>query len=387
MPTSLSATKPFYARRGFVDAGLATLAVAFAIVGSTLDFGDAGSDLEASVFALAGIAGVALLARRQNPLLVLVVVVAGRLIMTWDSGNEVALAPAAMIALYTVTRAGDRRSSLTISIAAAVLMMLVVAGLSSEEFFEELAGEAALMLLPIAVGDAARSRADRIRDLVDTEAAARVQAERIRIARDLHDVVAHGLSTIAIQSGVAAHLLEGDPNQAKQALETINATGKRSLEELRAMVGVLRSTDHASLKPTPSDPNDLSDVLSGGADSGLTITTQVDGRFPPDVSDACVVAVHRIIQEALTNAARHAGTVPVDLSIRHGSENVRLKIVNQAGAATRNSVQSTGVGIIGMTERAESLGGTLRAVSMPDGGFEVDAAIPYHLSAWASEQT
>ena len=90
-------------------------------------------------------------------------------------------------------------------------MMFVVAGFNSEEFAQELASEAALMLLPIAVGDAARSRADRIQDLIDTEAAARVQAERIRIARDLHDVVAHGLSTIAIQSGVAAHLLDRDP--------------------------------------------------------------------------------------------------------------------------------------------------------------------------------
>ena len=89
------------------------------------------------------------------------------------------------------------------------------------------------MAVPIAVGDAARSRADRIRDLIDTEANSRVQAERIRIARDLHDVVAHGLSTIAIQSGVAAHLLDRDPDQAKEALEVINATGKRSLEELR----------------------------------------------------------------------------------------------------------------------------------------------------------
>jgi len=364
-------------RPRLVDAALAGAATAFAVVAVVFDIGEGDSGPDAVSFVLVALAGTALLFRRREPVAVLAVVVAARLLMAWDSGNDVALVPAAMIALYTVARTGDRRRALVTSLAAAALMMVVVAAVNSDEFAQELVGEVALMLLPIAVADAARSRADRVHDLIETEATARVQAERLRIARDLHDVVAHGLSTIAIQSGVAAHLIERDPDHAKDALEVINATGKRSLEELRAMVGVLRSTDDAPLRPTPSDPDDLSDVFAGAAHAGLDLTIDVRGGFPSDVADASVVAVHRIIQEALTNVARHAGPVPVVLSLHHGSEQLRLQIANEPGGASVPSTPSTGVGVVGMTERAESLGGSLRAESTDAGGFVVDAVIPY----------
>ena len=370
------------------DATLACFATGFAVAAVLFDFGEVASDPNPLTFVLVAVAAVGLLVRRRSPIAVLGVVVAARLIMTWNTGNDVALIPAAMIALYTVTRTGDRRSSLIAGIGTAALMMFMVAGFNPDEFAQELAGEAALMLLPIAVGDAARTRADRIQDLIDTEAEARVQAERVRIARDLHDVVAHSLSTIAIQSGVAAHLLDRDPGQAKESLEIINATGKHALEELRAMVGVLRSTDeHVPLRPTPSDPDDLSDLLSGAGDAGLTVTTDIDGGFPSDVGDACVVAMHRIIQEALTNVARHAGSVAVVLSIRHCVDCVSVRIVNRPGTSSpRGSIPSTGVGVIGMTERAEALGGSLIAQETADGGFDVEATIPYHLPSSASEQ-
>lgn len=370
------------------DAALTLTATAFAIVALFAHLDDVDGIPSPLAFGLVGVAGAGLWARRRSPYSVLVLVLTARIVMTWDSGNDVALVVAAMIALFTVARGGDRRSSLIVAIGAAVVVMFAVAGFNSEEFLEELAGEAALMFLPIAVGDSARSRADRIQDLIDTEAEARVQAERVRIARDLHDVVAHGLSTIAIQSGVAAHLLDRNPGQAKESLEVINATGKHALEELRAMVGVLRSTDEdAPLRPTPNDPDDLSELLDRATQAGLTVTTEVDGGFPPDVSDACVVALHRITQEALTNVARHAGPVAVDLSIDHDDDHVRLHIVNQPGTSSlRDSVPSTGVGVIGMAERAEALGGSLRARQTPAGGFEVDAMIPYRRSTSLSEQ-
>ncbi len=379
-PGSADVVNVLAGRQGLQDAILALSATAFAVVAVSFDFGEAGSDPNALAFILVAVVGAGLLVRRRSPMALLGVVVLARLIMTWDTGNDVALIPAAMIALYTVARTGDRRTSLLVATGAAVLMMFVVAGFNGEEFVQELAGETALMLLPIAVGDAARSRADHIRDLIETEAAARVQAERIRIARDLHDIVAHGLSTIAIQSGVAAHLLDRDPDQAKESLEIINATGKHALEELRAMVGVLRSTDDDEpLRPTPADPNDLSDMLAGAANAGLTVTIDLDGRFPADVGDACVVAMHRIIQEAFTNVARHAGAVPVRLSIQHGTDTVRVQIVNRPGTSSpRDPIPSTGVGVIGMTERAEALGGGVRTQTTVDGGFEVDATIPYH---------
>jgi signal transduction histidine kinase len=292
-------------------------------------------------------------------------------------GEELALNLAATVALYTVARHGSRKAGLVAASVGAVVVSLGSAVLGDEPFFVELLSELAQGFLPIAVGDAVRTRADRVRELIDAEADARVQAERLRIARDLHDVVAHGLSTIAVQSGVAAHLLDRDPEHARQALETINATGKTSLEELRVMVGVLRSSDDAPLRPTPTDPNDISELLTGAANAGITVTHTVEGRFPDDASDAAAVAFHRIVQEALTNVARHSGTASATLQVQHQDDLVELVVRNTGPRSTPTTSGSTGVGIVGMRERAESLGGSLHAAPTEDGGFQVVATIPY----------
>ena len=145
------------------------------------------------------------------------------------------------------------------------------------------------------------------------------------------------------------------------------------------MVGVLRSTDHVPLHPTPTDPNDLTDLLAGAANAGIDLTAEVTGSFPSGVGDSCVVAMHRIIQEALTNVARHAGAAATTLRIDHGTDHVGICILNVGGAAPAVPLESTGVGIIGMRERPESLGGTLTAEPAPDGGFCVTATMPYNL--------
>lgn len=355
------------------------MVVALAGLGLLFDWGEGESDPNALSSTIAIVAATAVWFRRRNPIALLLTVAAAHLFLAWRTGNEVAVLPAQVVALYTVTRHADRKIGLMV---ATVVGLVTAAGagvFDADRFLPEFLGAAAVMAVPVATGDAARSRSDRIRDLVDTEANSRVQAERIRIARDLHDIVAHGLSTIAIQSGVAAHLLDRDPNQAKEALEIINATGKSSLEELRAMVGLLRSTDDAPLRPTPTDPNDLTDLLDGAANAGIIVTVDTSGSFPPDVGDSCVVAMHRIIQEALTNVARHAGAAVTSLRIDHEVDYVQVHIANEGGTSPNIPLDSTGVGIIGMRERAESLGGTLTAEPAADGGFHVTAVLPYNL--------
>lgn len=359
------------------DSLLAAIAGAFAVASLATDLGQGGTTPTTLSYALAVGAVLALLRRRSHPIVVLGVVAVSRLVLSLSIGDSVALVLAAMIALFTVANTGERRTNVPLAVAVALAMAVVVAIVDNEAFLPEFLGEAALLLLPIAVGDAVRSRAERMRNLIETEADQRVSAERLRIARDLHDVVAHGLSTIAIQSGIAAHLLDRDPGQAKEALETINQTGKSALEELRAMVGVLRSTDDAPLRPTPTDPNDLAELLEGAANAGVPVTVSTTGSFPEDVGDSCVVALHRIVQEALTNVARHAGPSKTTLSIDHHPYEVRVTIANEAGTAPDTTVASTGVGIIGMTERAEALGGTLTATQTAAGGFEVAAVLPY----------
>ncbi len=371
-----------------VDALLAAGVVGSGFLALALDLGEGGGEATPLSYLVVGAAGVLLLRRRRWPLLVLGLVAVARVVVTIEAGNDNALLAGAALALFTVARSGPRRRHLVVAGATAVALAVVTAALGDESFAPELLGELALLLLPVAVADAARSRADRVAARIEAEAEARVQAERLRIARDLHDVVAHGLSTIAVQSGVAAHLLDREPARAREALEIINRTGRDSLQELRAMVGVLRSTDEAPLRPTPSDPDDLGRLLDGAAAAGVPVTASIEGAFPPDVSDRCVVAVHRIIQEALTNVARHAGPVPTELRVRHGSDEVVLTVVNArgggaagrlpGGGATAN-VPSSGVGIVGMTERAESVGGTVTAEPSVDGGFAVTATVPYRL--------
>ena len=216
--------------------------------------------------------------------------------------------------------------------------------------------------------------------MIETEAAARVQAERLRIARDLHDVAAHGLSTIAIQSGVAARLIDRDIDQARTALQVINDASKRSLEDLRAMVGVLRSSDEVALRPTPRDVDDFSGLIEDAGRNGVSVTIEVEGSFPDDVPDAPVVALHRVLEEAIANVSRHAAPFPHKSRIRHSPQQVEVMIQNEITATSRRnpSAPSTGVGIIGMVERVETIGGTLSAQPNAEGGFVVIAAIPYY---------
>lgn len=250
--------------------------------------------------------------------------------------------------------------------------------LGREPFWFELIGELALSFLPIAIADAARMRRERWHERIEREADTRVQDERLRIARDLHDTVAHGLSTIAVQSGVASHLLQRDPGQARQALDAINSASKDSLAELRAMVGVLRSTDEAPRQPTAWDPSSVGDLVAAAERNGCKVELQVGGAFPIDASNAALVACLRILQEALTNVARHAGPVATAVNIHDGDRTVELRVENAPSAGRRDDIRSTGVGITGMAERAKALGGLLTAAPTASGGFSVWAMIPYH---------
>ena len=362
-----------------VDAGVAAVALAIGLTALVLELGDVAVAASTSSYVELVGACALLIVRRRHPLLVLVAAAVAQVAVTADTHNDAALVACVAVALFTVARSGPRVTALVSALSVAGVVLACIAVLDDQPFFPESLGATALLLLPIAVADAVRSRADRLRTLVDTEVAARVQAERVRIARDLHDVVAHGLATIAVQSGVAAHLIDRDPQHAREALEIINETGRGSLEELRAMVGVLRSTDEAALRPTPVDPNDLTDVVDGAGRAGITVRTVVTGRFPLGVNEQTVVAAHRIIQEALTNVARHAGAAASTVTLEHGAESVVVSVVNGAGSKSSvAAVASTGVGIVGMRERAESVNGTLRAEGRRDGGFEVVAELPYH---------
>ena len=364
-----------------IDLAIAVAAAGFALVSAIA----AADRVDGPAIVIAAVAGLSLAVRRRFPLPVLAVAMAGRLALVAMIDAELALTPAVVVALFTVARVGRRPRDLVIALVPVVVMAVAATRSSDEPFLVELVAELAQGLAPLAVGDAVRTRADRLRDLIEAEAEARVRTERLRIARDLHDVVAHGLSAIAVQSGVAARLVDHDPAEARRALESINATGRASLDELRAMVGVLRSDDDPELRPLPTDPDDIAELIAGAERAGVVVSLTTSGAFPVGVGDAVVVALHRILREALTNAGRHGRGGRADVSIAHRGDRVEVEVVNElagpavypSGPRTSPSSLPTGMGLIGMRERAESLGGSLQAGPDGTGRFRVSAELPY----------
>jgi signal transduction histidine kinase len=204
-----------------------------------------------------------------------------------------------------------------------------------------------------------------------------VQAERVRIARELHDVLAHSLSQINVQAGVGLHLMDKQPDKARDALASIKDTSKSALEEVRSVLGVLRAEQAAPDAPLVPEPDlsRLGQLVTGYPELRIAL----EDRLRHDEVPAPVqLAIYRIVQESLTNVARHAtgaGEVRVVLE-RHGGD-FRVEVRDDGDApADRTASESGGRGILGMRERAELLGGHLSAGPAPEGGFVVSAAIP-----------
>jgi signal transduction histidine kinase len=242
-----------------------------------------------------------------------------------------------------------------------------------------------LVALPLALGVAAHDRRAYTTVLVERaeaaertreeEAERRVGQERLRIARDVHDVVAHAMVTINVQAGVGAHLVDRDPAQAHDTLRTIKQISGDALNDLRAMLGVLRE-DAPAGRPVQrlADVDDLRETL-GAAGVDLSVDIDPAARTLPASVDA---TCYRIVQEALTNTVRHAGPTSARVRVtRAGDGPVRVEVVDEGGTAP-GPLDGTGSGngLRGMRERAAVLGGRLEAGPTPSGGWRVAATLP-----------
>jgi signal transduction histidine kinase len=214
------------------------------------------------------------------------------------------------------------------------------------------------------------------------EARRAVTEERLRIARELHDVVAHSMSVIAVQSGVGGHVMDTQPEEARKALAAIEATSRSALTEMRRLLGVLRAEGEpgGALAPTPGLA-DLSSLLSQVSDAGLKVWVQVTGdRFPlpPGVD----MSAYRVIQEALTNVLKHASSSKATVTIGYAPDAVTVEVADEGPARVAASGRDVGSGtgsghgIIGMRERVAVFGGELTAGPRPTGGFLVRASFP-----------
>ncbi|MCX5211945.1 histidine kinase [Kitasatospora sp. NBC_00240] len=310
--------------------------------------------------------------------------------------------PAAVgFALFAVATRTDRRTAWRSGACAAVA--LTTAGLFTRPGVEDLPqnlGLIAWTCLSVAVGDAVRSRrellasamerAERAERTREEEARRRVTEERMRIARELHDVVAHHITLVNAQAGVAHHLMRTDPEHAYQALERIRDTSRAALDELRATVGLLRNSGEQSAprEPAPGLAG-LDDLLEAFRHSGLPVRLERAGT-PVELPPITDLTAYRIIQEALTNSHKHAGPASARVRLEFGADTLRLTVEDDGrspvgrgtgplGAAAGPGAgpgAGTGHGMIGMHERARAAGGTLAAGPRPGGGFRIHAELP-----------
>ncbi|MGW2305637.1 sensor histidine kinase [Streptomyces sp. NPDC001809] len=215
----------------------------------------------------------------------------------------------------------------------------------------------------------AQLRADR----ADAERR-RADEERLRIARELHDVLAHSISVIHVQAGVGLALLDSDPEQARTALTTIKAASKEALGEVRQVLDTLRARGDAPRAPAPGLGR-LPELVEQAAAAGLTVTVATAGPRA-ELPAGADLAAFRIVQEALTNVVRHSGSRTARVRLGYGSRQLDLT-VDDDGPATGTEAGGSGNGLAGMRERAAGLGGTIEAGARPDGGFRVHTVLPF----------
>jgi signal transduction histidine kinase len=330
--------------------------------------------------------------RRYVPEVVLVVV-SVVLIIFWTRGYGAFNSALGLSALYAVAVHGENRRRAWTTMAVACLAMMAAASVSILDMPEGFAyangvSMAVFLAGSIAIGLVIRNR-ERI--FVDTqrraevaeadrlaEAERAVARERSRIAREMHDVVAHGMSVIAVQAAAAQEIAHTNPDKAVEVLARIEAVGRESLTEMRRMLGVLRdSDDHpAGLAPQPT-LDDVAGAVAKSAESGVPTELVVSGQvreLPPGVE----LAAFRIVQEALTNALKHAGrTASVRVHIDHRPTTLAIEITDDGrGAVSSLATSGGGNGLIGMRERVEIYGGDLSAAPRPGGGYSVRAVLP-----------
>jgi signal transduction histidine kinase len=363
-------------RRWVVDAGIAVAVTAFELCA----FGSHGwtprdhATPSAWGYLPVLLGGAALLARRRFPVQVLAVSLAAALCGSALGVWTVWLA--LCVAFVTAVLARKRAAALA-SLMVGYLVSVWPPWLIGSAGHTSVAAAIGLLLgLAVLMTGAELLRATRQRaiDLAsrrDEEARRRASDERVAIARDLHDVLAHNISVINVQANTALHLMDRQPERAREALTAIHDVSKQALSELRSVLGVLRTPDAegAPLGPSPG-LNRLDELAAGTA--GIDVRVITDGS-PRPLPAGVDVAAYRIVQEALTNSVRHSGGSTATVRLRYDDEGLTISVDDNGKA--RVSVPP-GNGVAGMTERARSLGGTLEAGPRPGGGFRVLARLP-----------
>ena len=329
----------------------------------------------------------ALLFRRRRP--VAVSLVCGVALTGWyvmGHHGELLNLPV-MVALYTVAVQGDRRTTLVTALVAATWSGIL--GFTSDDPIGARGGSPVLEmitpLVPLALGEATRLRrelAARAEAEREREAQRRVAAERVRIAHEFHDLVAHTMAAVNVHTSVAVAAFDARPDAARAALAQARASSREALGELRAVVSLLRDAraphdgDTAVAAPAPrvSQVDGLAETARA---AGMTVTVDADVDAP-GLPAAIELAAYRIVQEALTNVVRHSDAANVAVRLQREGDRLVVEVTDDGTTAGRNGHRSpsVGYGLVGMAERAAAVGGRVEHGPTDDGGFRVRAVLP-----------
>jgi signal transduction histidine kinase len=375
------------------DAMLAVFVTLFQILGTMRAAGNQPAarplaDPDWLGYVLLTVAGLVLVVRRRWPVAVFATTVACSVVYYTagypDGPGWVGL----FVAIYTVTALGDGHRSLQIVAAGKVVLITVWLATADLQAFNA-AGwvffRIGAAIMAAALGESVRTRrvlaaeaqerVERAERTKEEEARRRVDAERLRIAREVHNTVAHAIAVINVHAGVTAHVLDKRPEQARDTLVTIEQTSARALGELRATLGMLREADDRRA-PTPG-LGQVEELVGMAREAGLDVKVEVASP-PRELPGTTDHAAYRILQESITNAIRHAGPARVTVSVTYGPDELELRVADD-GHGPRDAGRGggdAGRGIVGMRERAALLGGELTAGPRPGGGFQVRACLP-----------
>jgi signal transduction histidine kinase len=340
--------------------------------------------LDLVAYLLLAVGPVALFWRWRSPALVLGVVMAAS-VLYFALGYPYGPAWLALIvAIWTAVTSGARRAAwVTAFVGLAAYFVLAAvfdrgAPVASVPAVLAHLGWLLVVLAAAEVATASRQRRQAAERTRAEEARRRAGEERMRIARELHDVLAHNISLINVQAGVALHLMDEQPGQSRSALVAIKQASNDALGELRSVLDVLRQGDEAPPRTPASGLAHLERLVAGAEATGLQVRTQVEGT-PRPLPAGTDLAAYRIVQESLTNVTRHAGPASATVLIAYGGKDLTVQVDDDGrgpAAGDTGTARGNGNGIRGMRERVAALGGELTTGPRPGGGFRVRARLP-----------
>lgn len=378
---------PGTVRERVVDA-LAVVLCAALICADMLWSRDA--ELTAAGAAAAVLASLPILVRRRVPVTAFAAAMLLIFAVLSVAHVYVAVAGPAIICGYTLAAARGRRAAIVAAAATLPLVVLILQLYSPHQVLSwSTLQNLGYVVIPLALGVAAHDRRAYTAALVDRaesaertreeEALRRVGEERLRIARDVHDVVAHAMVAINVQAGVGAHLLDRDPEQARSTLREIKRVSGASLDDLRSILGLLRE-EGADAVAAPVGPTQgiagIEDLREGLGSAGVDLDVDLDpaiGALPAAID----ATGYRIVQEALTNVLRHVGPTTARVRVAHRDDTIVIEVENDRGRGPApNGHAGSGSGLRGMRERAAAVGGSFEAGPRDGGGWRVAASLP-----------